>query len=400
MTLLPRTTHNATDTLPTEILQRIIRFLPPRTVYGVISRTSRRFRDAYLDPIPGCPSGTVWITCHVWAQDRDSQHIARRSYHNPNGFECVEYGGNFVWTALTTAVTVTHSRAAENRLEQIDTLLGDQIRIASLKSGAKLPWQARLKVLVKEIWFYLETDVDSFDLKGADKMRTEGQVALETFIRFARKMRVGTFALHGAALNAVSKLAPDVIAHLVERLMADNAMDATWHCNLPFLLRVFPHASALGGSAFYPKKTDTFMSWCDIESPTFAARRASITSLDVASSHDLDLLEFPISDNGHELRESESSTRFFDTIMLEEAADSGRELDIASEYASVIHHLFPNLLDLHIEHSLDSETAIATLGAFLGEIFHATPSRCKVRVEIPHLRRKYLVWELPRVLQS
>ncbi|KAJ3305058.1 hypothetical protein HDU93_006324, partial [Gonapodya sp. JEL0774] len=67
--------------------------------------------------------------------------------------------------------------------------------------------------------------------------------------------------------------------------------------------------------------------------------------------------------------------------MLEEAADSGRELDIPSEYASVIHHLFPNLLDLHIEHSVDSETAIATLGAFLARVFmpHPLDARSELR---------------------
>ncbi|KAJ3331827.1 hypothetical protein HDU93_009468, partial [Gonapodya sp. JEL0774] len=326
-----------------------------------------------------------------------------------SGFECVEYQGKFVWTALKTSVTVTHSRAAETPLEHFDALLVDLICIASLKSGAKLPRQDLLKVVVNEVRFHLEPDVASFDGEDA-LMRKEGQAALESLIRFAGKTQVRAFALHGASLDALSELGPDVMADSVERLTADNNTDAKWHRNLPSLLQVFPHASDVRCSAFYPKNTK-LMSWCDMESPAFAARRASITSLNRAFSRDLDLLELLATyPNLHNLRSismypvlhsSQQVTPdinfpslevlhvFLNSIALEVAALLGRELNMASEFASVIHHLFPNLLELHIEYSVRSQNALATLEAFLGEIFRAAPSRCRVRV-VPFSRQEHI----------
>ncbi|KAJ3335993.1 hypothetical protein HDU93_003896 [Gonapodya sp. JEL0774] len=60
------------ETLPTEILQRIFRFLPPRTFYEAIPSISRRFRDVSWDAIPGCSGRAIGVDLRIEVQLEES----------------------------------------------------------------------------------------------------------------------------------------------------------------------------------------------------------------------------------------------------------------------------------------------------------------------------------------
>ncbi|KAJ3326914.1 hypothetical protein HDU93_002191 [Gonapodya sp. JEL0774] len=417
-----------TATLPTELLQKVFRFLPPQTVYGVIPRVCRRFRDASWDAIPGCPSGSVGIACDVLARRWDSQSVPFGIVldRNLNGFECVDYRGEVVWTALKTRVVLTLSKAAETPPDRFDAVLESHIfdTPGSSSSAGKPPRRDRVKVAVSAIRIHLWSTLQRFaevfaDSKRIDDMRANGLVAMEALIRYAGKTHVREFALCGGCLDILSKLAPDVTADSVERLKAANDTKAKWHRNLPTLLQVFPSASSLVGLAFYDSKATKRVKlaaspkWSDIDYPAFSTRCASITSLEVSPSRyvDVDLLEIltmypnlqtlrtismdpvlhisqltPLDMNFPSLK---TLYLFFDSISLELApADSGVS-ERAVEFASVVGHLFPNLSYLHINHTAGSQRAVSTLGVFFDQIFRAVPPHCTVLLAVPFLHQAF-----------
>ncbi|KXS11787.1 hypothetical protein M427DRAFT_157881 [Gonapodya prolifera JEL478] len=53
------------DSLPTETLIPILRFLPPKTFYTQIPLVCRRFRDAAAVAVPGLNAAEVGVACDL-----------------------------------------------------------------------------------------------------------------------------------------------------------------------------------------------------------------------------------------------------------------------------------------------------------------------------------------------
>ncbi|KAJ3326734.1 hypothetical protein HDU93_002313 [Gonapodya sp. JEL0774] len=173
-----------------------------------------------------------------------------------------------------------------------------------------------------------------------------------------------------------------------------------------------------------------------LDSPAFASRLASITSLDVPPNCYFDLVEvlrmYPNLRNlgrisienvlrGSRRALSEMNYPRLDTLVIcfnhtaiGMAPDFGGLPDVASQSAySIILHMFPNLSTLHINsilhsdsensilhsdsennilHSdsenniLHSDSEIITFGVFLDEILRTVPPACTVHVKVPQRR--------------
>ncbi|KAJ3335748.1 hypothetical protein HDU93_004554 [Gonapodya sp. JEL0774] len=98
------------NALPLELLHKVLCFLPPRTVYSVMPRVSRTFRDRCMSAIPGCPGDTISVMCELALVDpgQGGGVVCRlrpvwdefRTMNDPTT-------GSSLWAAISAKVTVT-----------------------------------------------------------------------------------------------------------------------------------------------------------------------------------------------------------------------------------------------------------------------------------------------------
>ncbi|KXS11781.1 hypothetical protein M427DRAFT_60233 [Gonapodya prolifera JEL478] len=63
------------DSLPTEVLVRILLFLPPKAFYLRISLVCRRFRDAAAITVPGCDTSEISVACALSMWEESGMRI-------------------------------------------------------------------------------------------------------------------------------------------------------------------------------------------------------------------------------------------------------------------------------------------------------------------------------------
>ncbi|KAJ3325514.1 hypothetical protein HDU93_002629 [Gonapodya sp. JEL0774] len=108
------------DTLPTEILHRIFRLLPPQLFYFTIPRVCRRIHYASQGAIPGCSGLSVTIQINVLLAETSSKDGQR--IRPLRRFTAVMFlGGETVWASFSTDmhVTIAEVEGSQYSLEQL-----------------------------------------------------------------------------------------------------------------------------------------------------------------------------------------------------------------------------------------------------------------------------------------
>ncbi|KAJ3334417.1 hypothetical protein HDU93_007980 [Gonapodya sp. JEL0774] len=235
------------DSLPLEILHRVFRLLPPRVVYGTIPLLSRRFRDAALGAIPGCPGNAVGIACQVLVSDALFGHApCSRSPGIPFLDEFLEVrtpSDGVLWAAVSPLSTLSFPAkliAQSNmQLALLNTII--ECFFAEQRGFQCIP-RPRAQVITLKV---------SIELNNSGRNAKD---ALRNVLDFVREQRVREFEL--STLNAMTlldELKQDIKLESVVSLTSPESI-AVWKYDLRLsnLLPRFPSATSLSGLLFYP----------------------------------------------------------------------------------------------------------------------------------------------------
>ncbi|KAJ3325489.1 hypothetical protein HDU93_002644, partial [Gonapodya sp. JEL0774] len=279
------------DALPIEILHRIFRRLPPITFYREITRTCRSFHRASLNAIPGCPEGAMGYECTVtvlsvkdWSYDR--KPICKLS----PAFRPEEQSAGTIWTCLSVEVDLSAELMATLELGQEHSF----VQRAALKASGRDPDSHESPIIVvSHLHWNVRSDRAFWDKSVIALAKTLSIVKLFEIrsIEFGNGPGAGQWG--DAPVDQLMELPSDVEADCVKIVAAANDDESTWYQYIATLLRMFPSAHTIQGTAFFP----AFETGLDHDSFCLAvpsARRAFIKSLDIRRPCTPSILEAPV----------------------------------------------------------------------------------------------------------
>ncbi|KAJ3335382.1 hypothetical protein HDU93_005659 [Gonapodya sp. JEL0774] len=254
------------ETLPVEILQRAVRYLPPRTFYGVVPRLSRRLRECSLDAIPGCPGGSVGV--NVAIEIVNFEHLPRLVFQEE--FTSLELSGGCgrVWTALTLLRDVQIGDFASSHSR--DVWSGESGKTDFLERCAAFCSNV-IPVGSEKVILYVSQVIWNIKTSSSSNVYSDSTLVacFEMYLMLVHNLGVlrvrildwGSVVLgEGGSLDVPDTILTQSRAPRVQEIEAESADVQGNSLRAARLLHLFPSAHRLSGTVFQPQiphRTDT-----------------------------------------------------------------------------------------------------------------------------------------------
>ncbi|KAJ3336403.1 hypothetical protein HDU93_002903 [Gonapodya sp. JEL0774] len=290
------------ETLPVEILHKILRLLPPRVFYTVIPTLSHCLRDASRHAIPGCPHHQLAITCTLKVDPESSSLVERSdSYPFTPMFEASRTAGRdgkAVWTSTRIDVYLVLDDIlnywAGNIFEELSRDRRQVVRRLSYKAHRLIEYGVDIQFLFQHVnlsmWYSPEK---RFVWDGPRVTKLMGE--LTAFVK-EHKVHAMTFRRVSTCI-AIEKWCSGIVLGSVTHLQTVNIRLEEMGASVPgrsnlasalqILLAIFPNVSTLAIEigAFGANSVDQLIQHIP------AAHRRKITSLEDKRGILLDLDE-------------------------------------------------------------------------------------------------------------
>ncbi|KXS11364.1 hypothetical protein M427DRAFT_439181 [Gonapodya prolifera JEL478] len=215
------------DSLPLEVLRRILLFLPPRVFYGRIPLVSRVFRENAWNALPGCPQGDIAIALGLELRDVASSGVSINDIEFSNEFNVVNHDGQQIWSAFAGLMTINIGEVhTETSLEQLANI-GQQTIVRHLR-GLGIPEQRMLFVFKKVL-------LDTF-----------GDMSLHATNAFTSFLRIRAIPTVQIGDGSTLRFTEDHVVSSVTTLVVDF-MGTDVVATFAKLLTAFPCARTFGG---------------------------------------------------------------------------------------------------------------------------------------------------------
>ncbi|KXS17820.1 hypothetical protein M427DRAFT_68298 [Gonapodya prolifera JEL478] len=166
------------DSLPLEVIQRIPRFLPPKTFYAIIPLVSRGLLEATFNCIPGCRDRKLGINCTLRVMDRkrDSLAVGRSPGME---FTLVKNRRGTTWTGVNVDLHLGFRGVGRMIVGDHETL--ESLFLTRIRRSRTWLSNRRLKVVVSTVVFNGNELLKESQLQELDLALSYNRVVFQDF---------------------------------------------------------------------------------------------------------------------------------------------------------------------------------------------------------------------------